>query len=173
MKGVKMYKNTPKPQNRSAKSCALICLIVGALMFAFSGIDIIMWKWFPQTVGVIFLTASIYIASVYLLRYYTFAVTERNDTTSYDLVIHEFKGKRSMTVCRIGLDDIVSARVVDKQNKKTVSAERKDKKRYTYDVTFLPSRQVEIVAEIDDEILSILITYDQELLDMIEKNKIK
>jgi hypothetical protein len=143
---------------------------VGALMFAFSGIDIIMWKWFPQTVGVIFLTASIYIASVYLLRYYTFEVTERNDTTSYDLVIHEFKGKRSMTVCRIGLDDIVSVRVVDKQNKKTVSAERKDKNRYTYDVTFLPSRQVEIVAEIDDEILSILITYDQKLLSLIEGN---
>lgn len=165
-----MYKNTPRPQNRSARACALICLIVGALMFAFSGIDIIMWKWFPQTVGVIFLTASIYIASVYLLRYYTFEVTERNDTTSYDLVIHEFKGKKSMTVCRIGLDDIVSVRVVDKQNKKTVSAERKDKNRYTYDVTFLPSRQVEIVATIDEENLSILITYDEELISIIENN---
>jgi hypothetical protein len=107
---------------------------------------------------------------VYLLRYYTFEVTERNDTTSYDLVIHEFKGKRSMTVCRIGLDDIVSIRLVDKQNKKTVMTERKDKKRYTYDVTFLPSRQVEIVAEIDDEKLSILITYDQKLLSLIEGN---
>jgi len=139
-------------------------------MFAFSGIDIIMWKWFPQTVGVIFLTASIYIASVYLLRYYTFEVTERNNTSSYDLVIHEFKGKRSMTVCRIGLDDIVSIRLVDKQNKKTVMTERKDKKRYTYDVTFLPSRQVEIVATIDEENLSILITYDEELISIIENN---
>ena len=115
-----MYKNTPKPQNRSAKSCALICLIVGALTFAFSNAEFISLKWLLQTVGILFFAASIYIASVYLLRYYTFEVTERNDTTSYDLVIHEFKGKRSMTVCRIGLDDITGIRVVDKQNKKAV-----------------------------------------------------
>ena len=165
-----MYRNTPKPQNKSAKSCALICLIVGACTFGFSNAEFISLKWLLQTVGIVFFAASIYIASVYLLRYYTFAVTQRENVQSYDLVINELKGKKGVTVCRIGLDDITGIRVVDKQNKKTVSEERRNKQRYTYDVTFLPQKQIEITALVDEENLSILITYDENLLAIIENN---
>jgi hypothetical protein len=40
-------------------------------------------------------------------------------------------------------------------------------KRYTYDTTFLPSKRIELVFKIDEEFYSLLVTYDEFLLEDI------
>ena len=167
-----MYKNTPKIQNGSAKACSLICLLVGAALWILSGAEFVPLTWLVQLCSIIFFAASIYMASLYLLRLYTFSV-EQNDKLggdNYDFIITERKGKKETVVCRISLDDIVKARIVDKENKKTVERERKKMKCYTYDVQFLPSRQIEITSRWDDDMLSVMITYDEQLLEIIKSN---
>ena len=62
------------------------------------------------------------------------------------------------------MSDVRLVRVVDPTNKKQISAERKNMKRFTYDTDFASSRRIEIVANISDEDYSILISYNEELL---------
>ena len=87
----------------------------------------------------------------------------------YDLIIHERKGNRFIKVCHIELADIVSVREVNPNNIKQVKAERKSKKRYTYNTQYAASQKIEVVANISGEELSVLITYDSELLLAMER----
>ncbi len=167
-----MYKNTPKLQNKAAKLTALLCLLSGAALFMLSTANLISLPWLAQISGIILLTAAIYIASVYLLRQYTFIIEKSNieNDDGYDFVITERKNNRDVTVCRLGTEEIISVRVVTPQNKKAVEKERKSMSRYMYDTQFAPSRQIEIVSVYDGEKLSILITYDENLLEILNDN---
>ncbi len=168
-----MYKNTPKPKNTYAKIVALVSLILGALLFIMANSNIIAAPAIAQILGLLLVTLSIYIASVFLLRQYTFSVEPNpsSDERELDFTITERKGNRDITVCRIGLDEIVLAREVNPQNKKIVNTERKKMKRYAYDTSFFAPKQIEIVSKFDGEDISILITYDEELLKILSNIK--
>ena len=123
--------------------------------------------WIAQTLGVALVAYSIYVAAVYLLREHTFTVTENErdeDGESFLFKINERKGKREMTVVRVRLDEIRFVRVVHKQNKKTVAGERKSKKRFTYDAQFMPQKRLEFDILCEGESISVLTTYDEELV---------
>lgn len=166
-----MYKNTPNPKNTAGKLTALITLIIGAALFGLSYTNMIKPAWLSQIFGLILVAVAIYIASVYLLRRYTFIIEASDtDTSVADFIITEQKNNRDITVCRIGVDEIISARVVTPQNKKTVAEERKSMKRYSYDTQFAPNRQIEIVAQYEDEKLSIIVTYDEKLLNILNSH---
>ena len=167
-----MYCKTPKPKNTAAKITALVCLILGASLFILANENLISLPWLAQITGIFMITASIYIASVYLLKQYTFII-EKSDIPSadgslgYDFVITERRSGRDITVCRLGLEEISLAREVGPTNRKSVLNERKNKKRYSYDASFAPNRQLEITSAYDNEEISLLITYDEELLNKI------
>ena len=164
-----MFKSTPKPKNTYAKIVSLVSLILGATLFAVSNMENVSYPAIAQLFGLILLTAAIYIASVFLLRQYTFSVDQNPNGAQgeLDFTITERKGNREITVCRIGLDEIISAREVGGKNKKAVSRERKKMQRYTYDTSFIPAKRIEIVCRVDDNDLSILITFDERLLQIL------
>lgn len=168
-----MYKNCPSPKNTYAKIAALACLLLGLSLLAFASLELVDYPALPQTLGIFSLTASVYIATGFLLRRYTFSVEQnpQGEVGELDFCIIENKGRREITVCRIGVDEIVSLREVNKDNKKTVSEERRSMKRYTYDVDFIPKRRIEIVSKYDDEYFSILVTYDEDLINAIKAKK--
>jgi hypothetical protein len=168
-----MYRSSPTPKNTYAKIAALVCLLLGMALFAIASLNLVDYPALPQTLGIFSLTASVYIASAFLLRRYTFSVDQnpQGELGELDFCIVENKGKREITVCRIGIDEIISVREVNKQNKKTVSEERKSMARHTYDVTFAPERRLEIVSRYDEQQFSILVTYDEALLDAINRAK--
>ncbi len=161
-----MYRNTPKPKNIYAKIASGVCLGLGLALILSANANLLPLPAIAQLLGIILLTAFIYIASVYVLRQYTFAVEPNpsSDDGELDFTIIEHKGKREITVCRIGLEDITLAREVTGNNKKQVKSERKNMKRYTYDTDFSAQRRIEVVTEFEDDRISILITYDAELL---------
>ena len=161
-----IYKNTPKPKNTYAKILALVSLLLGAGLFVVSNLKIFDSPALPQFFGIAFITVSIYVASVYLLRQYTFSIdlNPASEEDELDFIITERKGNRDVTVCRIGIDDIVTAREVNPQNKKQVAAERKKMKRYVYDTTFIAPRRIELICKLDEDDYSILITFDEQLL---------
>ena len=168
-----MYRNTPAPKNTYAKIASLVCLLLGLALLAFASLELVDYPALPQTLGIFSLTASVYIATGFLLRRYTFSVEQnpQSEIGELDFCIVENKGKREITVCRIGVDEIVLAREVNKNNKKSVANERKNMKRYTYDVTFAPPRRLEIVCRYDEEDFSILVTYDEGLISAINTAK--
>jgi hypothetical protein len=164
-----MYKMTPRLKNTYAKIVSLVSLILGATLFVVSNMENVLYPAIAQLFGLILLTASIYIASVFLLRQYTFAIDQNpnGDKGELDFTITERKGNRDITVCRIGLDEITSAREVNGKNKKAVESERKKMQRYTYDTSFIPARRIEIICRFDDNDLSILVTFDEQLLKIL------
>lgn len=166
-----MFRITPTPKNTYAKTLCTVCLFLGAALFVFAGTDGVDFPILPQFLGMISLTVSIYIASLYLLRQYTFSIdlNPASENNELDLVILEHKGKREITVCRIGIGDIVSVREVSAQNKKQVMAERKKLKCYTYDTSFIAPRRIEVNCHLGDEDFSILITYDEQLLMSLKR----
>ena len=168
-----IYKNTPKPKNTYAKILAAASLLLGAALFILANVNIIEKPALLQLFGIIFFTVSIYVASLFLLRQYTFSIdiNTQSESDELDFIITERKGNRDITVCRIGLDDIVLAREVNTQNKKQVNDERKKMKRYTYDTSFIAPCRIELVCKLDEEELSILVTYDEQLLAALNKNK--
>ena len=164
-----LYNKTIKPQNRAAKSISVLCFLIGAVLFTSAANIFKSGAAIAQLVGVLLLTVAIYVISVYLVRQYTYSV-ERNETQedsvkeTYDFIITERRYGKALKVCHFKLADITCVRVVDAENKKQVTEERKNKLRYTYNTEFAPKRSIEISASLDDESYSIIITYDNELL---------
>ncbi len=158
-----MYRSTPKYKNTAAKITALVCLLSGGALFCFANAGIIVLPSIAQLLGIILITAAIYIASVYLLRAYTFIIAENNEDC-YDFIITEKKGRRDIKVVHFAISDITSVREVTPSNKHQIEAERKNKKRYTYNTLFAANRFIEICASLDDEEYSVFVAYDEKLL---------
>ncbi len=167
-----MFKKTPAPKNTAAKISALLTLLSGVFMFIMAGGQAIPLPWLAQIVGILLLTFSIYVASAYLLRRYTFIVESVSDAAesrdgAYDLIINELRSNRELKVCHISVKNIEFIRVVNAENKKTVAEDRKRKQRFTYDTQFAAARRIEIAIAHEGEEASMLVTYDEELLNVL------
>ena len=169
------FKKVMKHKNKAGKISALLSLLGGGFLFILASGNLILFPAVAQTVGLILVAASIYIAVAYLLREYVYSI-EANDSFSeedtdyseqYSFRITELKGKRCIKAVDVQMNEIVGFRVVDPKNRKAVKAERKKMKRFTYDTSFAPSRQIEIVADIDGDEFSILVSYDEELINAL------
>lgn len=171
-----MFKKAIKHKNTAAKISALLCLICGAALFILAGNGYAAYPAAAQTISIVLIVASIYVASAYLLREYTYSIepnthiVEDDDLSrQYDLIITEAKGRKQIKVCHIEMSEITGVRVIDPDNRKQIRSERKNKKRYTYDTRFAASRQLEILFTLDGEDYSIILSYDEEFLQAISK----
>lgn len=169
-----LYKQTIIKKNTAGKITALLFLLGGAAIFVTAN-NLPKYAALVQCVSVLLIGASIFIASYFLLRSYTFSVemAEAEEDASfaeqYDLIITENKGNRHFKVCHLSMSDVKSVRVVEPDNKKQIQSERKRMKRYSYNTEYAPSRQIEIVATVSDEELSILITYEEDLFRVLNR----
>ena len=164
-----MFSKTPKTKNGGAKIISLCCLIVGAFLFVVAGTGKIVLPLLAQILSILLFTASIYIASCYLLREYAFSVEKSNieGEPVPDFVIYEKRGKRSITVCRLGIDEITHVEKVDKNNVKDVRTQRKSMRRYRYNVQFAEGCFTEIRT---NDNISVFFTFDEEFHDYLVKS---
>ncbi len=171
-----MFKKVIRHKNNAAKISTGLCLASGAGLYILAGSGLVAIPLLAQAVSILLLSASIYIAVAFLLREYTYSVdpnthiVEDDDLSKqYDLIVTEAKGKKQVKVCHIEMSDVSFVREITPDNKKTVMAERKNMKRYTYDTRFAPNRQIEIRANIDGEDYSIILSYDEEFLAVLQR----
>ncbi len=170
-----LYKKTAKPKNTAGKITSLLCLLCGAALFILAGNITEFFTSVIQLSGVILIGISIYIATAYLLREYTFSVTQSSKFSNedadfdekFDFIITEKKNNRDIKVCHFGMDDVTKVRIVDPKNKKAISAERKNTRRFTYNTEFAASRYIEVRAYLDGEEYSIFVTYDEALFKIL------
>lgn len=167
-----MFKKTPAPKNTVAKISALAALVVGLFVFVSARTDAIALPWLAQIIAIILLTFSLHVTTSYLLKRYTFIIESMSGAAksgegAYDFIITQNTSNREIKVCHVSDKCIKYIRPVTPENKKTVSAERKKMQRYTYDITFAAPRKIEIVVENGGEEASMLVTYDEELLNAL------
>ena len=170
-----LFKKVMKHKNTAGKITAALCFACGVALLLLSNGGFIAIPALAQVLAMILLTASIYVAVAFLLREYTFSVEPNKHiadddklSEQFDFIITEVKGKKNVKVCHIEMSEVKQIRVVDPNNKKQVQTERKNMKRFTYDTKFAANRQIEIVADIDREDYSIIISYDEELLRVFQ-----
>lgn len=171
-----MFKKTVIYKNTAAKISALLCLISGVALFLLAGNGYVAIPALAQVLSIALIAASIYIATVFLLRVYTYSiepnthiVADDDLSAQYDFIITDEKGKRSIKVCHIEMTDVISLKVITPESRKQISEERKAMKRYTYDTRFAASKQLEVRARIDGEDYSVIITYDEEIIAAFKK----
>lgn len=167
-----MFKKTIELKNRGAKASAILSLIGGAVAYIAASGGNVPYPWILQTLGVALFTYSIYIATAHLFVRHTVIIesalgaAEGSDGV-YDLIIYEATGKRERKVCHVSTSCIDFVRVVTKENKKEVAGDRKEKERYTYDAQFAAQKRLEVAITSGDEVASILLTYDQDVLNAL------
>ncbi len=166
-----LYKKTIKPKNTAAKVTSLLTLLSGLFLWIASGS--IPVPAIPQTCAIILFSVSIYIASAYLLREYSYEIAnnykegEIDEKGRHDIIVTELKGKKYVKVCHIELSDVTAVKEINPQNAKERKAQRKKMSRYTYNTQFAASRKIEIQASVSGEDISILLTFDEELLSSL------
>ena len=173
-----MYKNTPVPKNTAAKIYALVSLLGGAFIFLSTNFWNYSMIWIPQLIGVILLVFAIYFASAYLLRRFTFSIEEssgegESGEGEFTFRITELRYNRQMTLCLVNVSDIKLCRTVTPENRKKVKEEAQNKKRFTYDTAFAAPKQLELQMHVDDEDISMIITYDPDLVGVMNKLGVK
>ena len=166
-----MFKKTPTPKNNAAKISAALAVAGGALVFILTtAVKEIPFPGVAQFIGLLLVAYAVYIAGAYLLRSYTFIIEPSDDDDAeldHDLIINEQRGKRALKVCHVSVKKIEFIRIVDSQNKKEVSKDRKAKDKYTYDAQFAASKRLEIAIKGGSEEASMLVTYDDELIQAL------
>jgi hypothetical protein len=169
-----LYHKTLAPKNTFGKLMSLFYLIGGAILYL-SANTVKYAASVLQVICVLFIGISIYIAVAFLLRQYCFSIMQSNTEDTdlppshrYDFIITEKKGKRDIKVLHFGMRDLTSIQIVDEKNKTQVAKERKPMKRYTYNMEYAAKRLIEVRAVLDEEEYSILITYDEELLKIMQ-----
>ena len=107
------------------------------------------------------------------MRVYSYEIAynyKENNTEAkflHDIIIYERKNNKFVKVCHIELSDVILAREVNPKNIKEVRSQRKSMKRYTYNTQFAASQKIEIVANIEGELISVLTYFDPELLNAV------
>ena len=167
-----MFKKKIEPKIRVAMASAIISLLGGAVAYIVSSSGEVPYPWVLQAISVALFTYSIYIATAHLFRRHTVVIEPTADDAKggeevFDLIIYEAAGKRERKVCHVAVGCIDFVRVVDVQNKKEVARDRKGKDRYTYDAQFAAARRLEIAITSGGEVASILLTYDQDVLNAL------
>ena len=171
-----MFKKVITPKNTAAKISALLTLLGGAFMFIMANGDLIPLPWIAQLIGIVFLTFSIFVASAYLFRQYSVVIESTSGAAedgegAYDFHVNEIGGRRHQKgdrkVCHESVRHIEFIRIVTAENKKEVARERAKLDTYTYDSHFAPSRRIEVVIKNGGEEASMLLTYDEDILNAL------
>lgn len=163
-----MYSKTPNVKNTTGKIICFCSTVAGVALFALGSMKHIPFPWLAQLIGAVFFTLGIYIMSAFLLREYVFCVKESNrhsEDAAPDFVVYQKHGVQMAAVCRFGFDEIDEIREVTPENKKAVFDGRKKLQRYTYNTQFCARYFIEICSDG----ISVLITYDEEILAVLKK----
>ena len=173
-----MFKKIIELKNRGAKASAILSLVGGAVAYLAASGENIPYPWILQTVGVALFTYSIYIATAYLFKRHTVVIEpagepDEDDESGYSLLIFEMSGRRERKVCDVPTSRIDFLRVVTPENKKEVARDRKNKDKYTYDAQFAAQRRIEIAITSGGEVASILLTYDEDVLNALLSTGVK
>ncbi len=175
-----MYSVTPKRQNKLTDFACIACFVCGVGIFAVSlfNTEIPYLSLFAQMLGVLLLTAGVYLYAKFIARTYTYTVQpggifDAEGRELYDLVVIETIGKRKQrTVCRIALRDIawIKARPLrtSKKNPQAKIEPRDGGHKFSYCADLVPE-QVIAIYDVDGN--AVVLTHDAQLYGILSQNR--
>ncbi len=166
----------PKKNNQTAKN--MILLLFGgsfALLAVTAAFPAVPFRWIFQTIALLLLTAAVFLVTRYLTKMFVYRVVE-TDEGGHDLTVTEAatNGKRAVTVCRVGLEQIRRAVLLDFSDGGASLDVWKDFKKgrkriHDYRVDLRPTKSILLIVNEGGEELYILLSHETDLFDLLIK----
>lgn len=166
----------PQKSNNTARNMILLLFCGAFLLLALTSVlGNISFRWGFQTVAILLLTAAVFLVTRYLTKLFTYRIEKDGEREgSYDLTVTESatNGKRAVTVCRIGLSHICSARLFDLSDGGASLAAWKahkkgSKKIHDYRVDLSPTAFLLLTVKEGGETLYLLLSHEEELTELL------
>ena len=163
-----------KSSNNNARVACFTLLGVSVLVFCAYFISP-SYKGLIGLLGIALITAAVLIYTKYVSCEYYYDITKDYDSAPV-FVVRQITGKRQSTLCRIGLSDIISAKMESAKERaghKTPTGYRK----YVYLPTLMPKEscrltvsnryeKAEIIIEASEEFKNLLLSYSVEAREL-------
>ena len=173
-----MYERIPQKNNKKAQTVTLLLFGGAAVLMAFpilfSGLP---YRWILQLIALGLLTAAIFMMTRYIAKIYIYRILDVGNGT-YDLTVTEAKagGKGQITVCRIGLDNVLECVCADNDphsdgNRLLTQKRKEHKKIFDYCVDFHPEQSIVLTVEEGGEELVLRLSYDPTLLELLNTHR--
>ena len=174
-----LYEYTPTKSNKKAAGIVLILFSLAAGLFLFTIIfPDIKFKWAIQLISIIAFVAVIFIISRYMAKSFVYAIFQNNDGT-LDLTVSELTnaGRKKITVCRIALDSIEEAYLLDRSIREQAekasalqkSAKSEQRKLFNYCPDVNPTEICVILVEECNEKFLLKLSPDSTLWEYLKK----
>ena len=171
-----MYEWIPKKRNQTARN--MIFLLFGGaavLLLVTMAVPGVPFRWAFQLIALGLLTASLFLVTRYLTKCFVYRIIEDGEG-GYDLTVTETatNGKRAVTVCRVGMRNVLSVVRLDLSDGGASLAKWKEikKKRgriFDYCADFRPTVSVLVTVREGGEDLMIRLSPEDELTALLER----
>ncbi len=164
----------PKKSNDTARNMILLLFCGAFALLALTAIwGDIPFRWGFQTIALLLLTAAIFFVTRYMTKMFVYRV-EADEDGDIDLTVTEAaaNGKRAVTVCRVGVRSVCSARLFDfSDGEASLSAwkefKKGRKKIHDYRVDLRPVTFLLVSVKEGGETLYILLSHEVELTELL------
>ncbi len=164
-----MYRYTPKKTNKTAERLVIILFLAAALLLALpAALGEISYAGFIQVAGVGAIVAALAILTKYIMKSFTYEITEGDREGEYDLAVSEHEGSRTVTVCRVALSSIEDAVIETEENVEELRARRAGRKCFTYFVEMSPRNVCWVFVTECGEPLLLKLTPDDKLFAILK-----
>ncbi len=171
-----MYQWIPKKTNTTDRKLTFLLFAGGAALILVTNFaPELPGKWVFQLIAVALLTAAVFLVARYQGKCFVYRVEEGREG-SYDLTVTETnsRGKRAVTVCRVGLSAIASVRLIDFSDGGDSlsfwqSFCKGRKKIHDYTVDLKPVRSILVTVEEGGETLYLRLSPIDELYDLLRR----
>ena len=170
-----IYEGIARKTNQTArKLSALLLLGAAALMLVtmlFGGIP---FRWVFQLLSVGLLIGTVFLVARYESKTYIYRLMESDGGVDLTVTEANAKGRGQVTVCRIGVAQILSCSVLDVTEGDTVKQtlaklKKEKKKRFDYCADLYPAKSILLLVEEGDEEIAIRLSFDERLFLLLKK----
>lgn len=161
-----MYAYHPKFQKKKEKLLAWFFAALGIVLYITSQYPGAPVPGLIQILGVCSLAGTILIVSMSILRSYSYELVEGEEGKT-DFIITEHYSRRKTVVCRVGLDDILSATPYEAKVKNEIPREKN--KIYSYTGVLFDENRYLVEMQAHGEHFYVIICADETLFSLLAK----
>ena len=162
-----MYEYSPKRTNTAARRLILLFFLgAAALILITMMVPNVPFRWVFQLIAIGLLTAAIFLVTRYVTKLFLYRI-ENGDLTVTEA---DARGKRRITVCRVGVANIQSLERLDEPhaaNAALADLKKQKIKLFDYTADLRPADSILLVVREGGEDLAIRLSFDETLFELL------
>ena len=166
-----MYEFRPERTNNKAQKLILLFFIGAAALFVLTvPLKGMPFLWVIQLFAIILTVVAVFLVTRYITKTYEYSVEPVEDGADLSVTEVSSGGKRRITVCRISLGGIESARAIEGKDEELAALRKARRKIFDYRPDLAPEKSILVTAREGGEEYLILLAYNEEFLSILGKD---